>query len=474
MSRRQWIAALVAVLALAAFLRFWRLRDLPPGLYADEAMNGNNAMEALETRRFAVFYPENNGREGLYIDLAAVSIECFGNQAWALRIPAAIFGVLTVAGLACLGAELYGDAVGWFAAFFLTTSFWHILLSREGLRAIAAPCFLVWSIYLLLAARRRMPLVALAGAVYGLGFYTYIAYRATPLLMVLLLRRVGWKRAAVFAAAAAVVVAPLAMYFATHPGTFFGRTSQLSVWRAGRPAPVAGREAVLNIWRTARMFFTHGDYNWRHNYPWRAEVFWPVALLLVIGVICRRKGKWVPLVWLAVAALPVVLSGQDIPHALRSILMLPAAMLLAGLGAQRAYEFAARHLPGRVLAAGTAIALALLAYEPYHTYFDLWGRNPEMPGAFDIDSVRLAHEIQALPRETEKYVVIPPGADMAPQPVMFLTASYTPRQQDISHIHYLADSDCGRAKAKLAGAQVFCLTLANGSPDSDVHSDVLH
>jgi hypothetical protein len=58
-------AAFALILAYAAFLRLHALTTTPPGLYRDEAMNGNNALAALETHRFAVFYPENNGREGL-------------------------------------------------------------------------------------------------------------------------------------------------------------------------------------------------------------------------------------------------------------------------------------------------------------------------------------------------------------------------------------------------------------------------
>ena len=457
---RRWMLALAAVVALAAFLRLWRLPELPPGLYADEAMNGNNAMEALETHRFQVFYPEITAAKGSTSTSRAISIACFGNQAWALRLPAALLGVLTVAGVALLGAELFDGAVGLLAAFFLATSFWHMLLSREAFRAIAAPCVLTWALYLLLAARRRPVLLALAGAVYGLGFYTYIAYRATPLLVVVLLRRAGWKRALVFAAAAAVVAAPLAAYFAGRPGTFLGRTTQLAVWRAGQSAPQAAAEAARNTWRTARMFFTHGDYNWRQNLPWRAELFWPVAGFLVLGLVRKRKEKWVPLAWLAVAALPAILSSQDVPHAQRSILMLPPAMLLAALGAQGAYEFLAQRAPRRMVAAGAALLLALLAWEPYHTYFDVWAQDDAMPQFFDSAAAGVARQINRLPREEDKYVVTPPGADMLPQPVMFLTGSYTPRQRAAAHIHYLADPDCAHARSLLPGALVFCLAPA--------------
>src|ERR1035438_1650811 len=90
---------LVLILAIAAFLRLYRLESVPPGLYHDEAMNGNNALEVLESGRVAPFYPENGGREGLYINVETLFVHFLGNKPWVLRLPAAIFGILTVWGV---------------------------------------------------------------------------------------------------------------------------------------------------------------------------------------------------------------------------------------------------------------------------------------------------------------------------------------------------------------------------------------
>ena len=70
-------------------------------------MNGNNALEALETGDFKIFYPENNGREGLFINIQALSLKVFGAEPWALRIVSAIFGFLTVLGLYFLARILF-------------------------------------------------------------------------------------------------------------------------------------------------------------------------------------------------------------------------------------------------------------------------------------------------------------------------------------------------------------------------------
>ena len=122
-------ALLLLILAIAGFLRLYRLSTVPPGLYRDEAMDGSNALEVLETGRFQAFYPEDNGREGLYVNVAAVFVRFLGNEAWVLRLPAAIFGILTVWGVYLLAAELVSVPVGLLSAFFLATSFWHVVLS---------------------------------------------------------------------------------------------------------------------------------------------------------------------------------------------------------------------------------------------------------------------------------------------------------------------------------------------------------
>src|SRR3989344_2383578 len=83
--------ALIAILIIASFLRLYNLTELPPGLYPDEAMNGNNVLEAQATNNWKVFYPENNGREGLFIIIQGLFLAVLGNQPWTLRLPSTIF-----------------------------------------------------------------------------------------------------------------------------------------------------------------------------------------------------------------------------------------------------------------------------------------------------------------------------------------------------------------------------------------------
>lgn len=191
MSKKYVILCFLAIIALASFFRLWQIQSIPPGFYSDEAMYANNALEVLETGDFKWFYPENNGREGLWINILAPFLAVFGNEPWVPRSVAAIFGILTIIGLYFLTKELFkSDRIALLASFLMATSFWHINFSRIGFRAILAPFFLVWSFYFLWktinkSEFRASCLTILSGLLFGLGFHTYISYRVAPLLLII-------------------------------------------------------------------------------------------------------------------------------------------------------------------------------------------------------------------------------------------------------------------------------------------------
>jgi hypothetical protein len=97
------------------------------------------------------------------------------------------------------------------------------------------------------------------------------------------------------------------------------------------------------------------------------------------------------LLWLAIGAIPAILSGEGVPHALRSVLMLPAVVAIAGIGAHRAWGYTARSVPNAAWRAAILVPLLLsIAWHPYHTYFDLWLNHPEVPGHYSMPLVNLA------------------------------------------------------------------------------------
>jgi 4-amino-4-deoxy-L-arabinose transferase-like glycosyltransferase len=492
---------LAVILMIAAGLRFYGLETAPPGLYIDEAADGANAVQAWEAGDFRVFYPEDSGREGLYTNVASVFIHFLGSNARALRLPAAIFGFLTVAGLYALTSELISEPVALAAAFFLATSYWHLNFSRMAFRAIAAPCFLVWAFYVLLLAFRRRRERAdfvlwaiLAGVLYGLGFHTYIAYRITPILIILALSflfleawRGGWLRrywiaASLFTIGAAFTVYPLVSYLLSHPGMASNRMNQVSIL----DSPNLEQDIETNMWKTAGMLYREGDTNPRHNYAGRPEVFWPVSVLMILGVaiaIWKMLTRWTPaawlppvllLVWIACGAIPAVLSNEGLPHALRSILMLPPIAILAGIGAAGSLSVASRRIPVSLLTVAVFAVASALTAETGYTYFFLWAKDPSIPQSFNGKDVRLAAEINSLPLGRAKVVAIQGPIEASDPfyppllPLRFLTNSVTSQQQEKSNLHFYTPLTFPAALPKDAREGAFCAQAKSALPDSNV------
>ena len=480
------LLALAVILITAAFFRTWDLKSTPPGLYPDEAMNGSNALEANATGSYRVFYPENNGREGLFINIQALTLKLIGKrEPWVLRLPSAIFGILTVAGVYFLGREMFSESTGLLASLFIAVAHWHVIFSRIGLRVISAPFFLTWSLVFLWIAFKKLrasgtfresrPWFLLAGLLYGLGFHSYIAYRVTPFIVLTALaffyyncRGSGLNRecklaAVTFAVIALVIAAPLAAYFVANPSSFHERSAGLSVFSAD--APLASM--LANCARTAGMLNLSGDLNWRHNVSGKPELFLPVGLLfwaaiaLAIGNLISSarsssaQSRFVRLfanqdpayptllAWLAFSALPVVLSNERLPHALRSLMMVPSLMILAAEGA----VWLARQIRNRagLRVAGVAVGVLVLAVavEGYHTFFVTWAKDPHLPAAFGADYVETARQIQALPDDVPKYVVIEArgmavrGIPVPAQTVIFLTDTFSDDDREKKNLIFL-------------------------------------
>lgn len=460
---KKTVILLFLILFAAAFFRLWNLKGAPPGLYPDEAMNGNNAREALDTGEWRIFYPENNGREGLFINIQALSVKIFGNEPWALRLVSAIFGILTVLGTFLLTKELFNkNSIALLAAFFIATSFWHVNFSRISFRAIMAPFFLVWSFYFLWkiinlktqetnSELKTKSSAILSGFLFGLGFHSYIAYRAMPLLLIIPFLKGGFLKTrkiktafSLFLFFAFLAALPLGIYFLKNPADFLSRTSQISVLSAENPL----KEFGLNIVKTIGMFFWVGDYNWRHNFSGEPMLWWPIGILFLIGIIISvkrmtDKNEMFLFGWIILGLLPVVFSGEGLPHALRAIIVIPPVMILTALGANWLFENLTFKWNKKSAIGLIFIFLTIVAVREYWQYFYRWTPNINTYHAFSGNYKALGEWLNAQPRNLPKYVIINAegvrvrGLPMPAQTIMFITDTFSNEKQKAKNIIYL-------------------------------------
>jgi hypothetical protein len=164
-SEPKWIiwlewAALIAIMALATFLRYWRMGEVPPGFNSDEAVG---AMGALTTLREGLQYSyEGQGGGGaLGFYFAAAAFYLFGPSIASIRGLAAWAGVVGIFANYWAVRELFRGPTAdvttlnrarWIATLStlgLAVSVWHLSISRIAFAGIGVPFLMLPSVYFL-------------------------------------------------------------------------------------------------------------------------------------------------------------------------------------------------------------------------------------------------------------------------------------------------------------------------------------
>ena len=449
--------ALAALVAVAAFLRFWQLDTIPPGYHYDEAFQGLEAWNLL-TRPYyhPIFFPGNFGNEPLFIYLTALAFRLFGAGPTTQRAVAALLGTLTVPALYGLARELLRAderlprSFPLLSAASLAILYWHLHFSRVGIHPVLLPLILVlafWALWRGLRTRGICSFVV-AGVFVGLGAYTYLAGRlllplagAFAALMWLLNRaqlRRCWRGLTLALLVALLVMAPLGLYFWRNPHLLTLRTSQVAA--AGE-----GEGGLLgSVLHTLGMFSVAGDANPRSNLPNRPALDGFIALPFYLGVViacgrlvgiggersgtgyCGGRTAW-GFVLLAGAVMlsPTVLS-EYAPHFRRAVGAAPAVALLIGLGLASIVAWGKRRWKRRkegergkreglspcFLVSLFLVSLSLLgsSFVTARDYFHRWANFPDLYHAFDVGLWEIAQYVNELPPEELVYVT-PRAAD---------------------------------------------------------------
>jgi len=404
---------LLLALVTAAFLRFWQLGDIPPGLYRDEATNGLDAVAVLEQQRDGqspFYFEDNNGREPAFIYLVAVSIGMFGRTAFAIRLVAAVAGTLTTWFTYKLASAWFGRQVGLLAAWTWAITLWPVHLSRIGLRPILLPLVLTLALWLATIAYQRqragqngIMLWVIAGMAYGLSFYTYLAARFTIIIFLLfalylfLTKRIKqfWPGMGWWSLSAGVTLLPLAMLAWQQLDLVLGRTGQVSIFN-----PVINQGNFLGtlfsqLWATVAMFAWKGDTIIRHNPPGRPLFDLAAIFLFVAGLVwCIRAWRSVPamllLIWMGVMLGPTLLA-EDAPHFLRAVGILPAATMVVAVGLFWLWQWP--RLPAYIGPLAVMLSLTVSLTLTIKDYFYEYGQQPSTAYWFEAGARDLAESV---------------------------------------------------------------------------------
>jgi len=398
---------LLTIIALATALRLYALDELPPGLYHDEAYNGLDALN-VTSGSHPIFFETNNGREPLFIYLVALSVSCLGRSPMAIRLVAALLGILTVPAAYLMARELLGKRVALLTALLTAISFWHLNLSRIGFRTVSLPLLTALCLWLFWRGVRtqRIHNWVLGGLCLGLCFYTYTAARFLPIIFLLLIvywlwrrQSLNWRGLFLFATIALIVALPLLMYAVKHLDTFWSRSAQVSIFNPSINHGNFTGMLIQHIVKTFGMFNWRGDFIPRHNMPLR-PVFDPVmGFFFLVGLATclrhapqRQEYALLLICWL-VMLLPTMLA-EGAPHFLRAVGTLPMLFAFPAIGLKALWDALTARISQQITAS-LAIALVLIPslYATVNDYFFHHARSEAVYYNFETGAVELASEV---------------------------------------------------------------------------------
>jgi 4-amino-4-deoxy-L-arabinose transferase-like glycosyltransferase len=427
----------LALMLIAGALRFYELGAWPPGLYHDEAYNGLDALRVLNGE-YPLYFAANHGREPFFIYLVSLSVGWLGRSVYAVRFPAAIVGTLLIPAAYFLARELFGRRIGLLTAAITTITLWPIHLSLIGFRAGTLPLFIALSIGMGVHAHRsgRALHWIIAGIFYGLSFYTYLASRFTPLVLLLMLivvlftrrNKALWRNLTIFAITTLIVATPLISTALMQWDVVMGRPGDVSIFNPvinhGDPIGTLLRSTANAV----GMFFWRGDGIPRHNVPYR-PVFDPLLVFffawglirLIVAALGPTPPPYTPLpdflrpgsdmrfsprlpplsklasifvlIWISILLLPTVLA-EDSPHFLRAVGVLPVALIVPAIGLETLAQWL-KVRGRRMLSYGVVIAVLTVGAAWTIRDYSHYAVDPATAYAFEDAGVQLAREARS-------------------------------------------------------------------------------
>lgn len=184
--KAKWIQILgfIVLVSLGVFLYFYKLSEVPPGFYIDEALPGYNAFSLLKTGKDEygksfplVFRFYGSFNPPIFTYLTAFSVAVFGVSVFAVRFPSALLGMFSaivvyfILRKSNFTKDRFTAIVG---ALFALISPWLILHSRVGYEVSTA--FFLFSAGVLLAWLSLKESKFLIWSFLFLSLSTYAAY----------------------------------------------------------------------------------------------------------------------------------------------------------------------------------------------------------------------------------------------------------------------------------------------------------
>ena len=333
------------VLAIFLITRIFKIAEIPPSVYWDEASIGYNAFSIatdlkdewgeklpLHFRAFGEF------KLPVYIYSVAVLVKAIGLNEYAVRLPAVFYSLGTLIIVYLLIKKITDkEGVAILASFILCVSPWFFIFTRTGYEATAGIFFFLLGTYLYLLFNKNKYYLLGATFSFILSFYSYNSFRIIIPIWMVLLFIYRFREIKEIRKHLPILILSLVLFL----------ISLIPVYRLYRFDTGGARFAQVEISSKldfVKNYFSHfapnflflkGDANPRSQIPGHGELYFFEIPLILLGLLAIFKSKnvlyFLPLAALLIAPIPAALTKES-PHALRALLAAPSYAMISALG----------------------------------------------------------------------------------------------------------------------------------------------
>lgn len=445
---KKWLP-LAVLIVVAAVLRLYKIGEIPYGYTWDETSITYNSWglslwnrDEWAERLPLAFRSFGDYKAPLLFYVLAVPFKLFGLWVPLIRVVSAISGIGLVVAAYFIAKHLFKSHknIGLLSGLLVALSPWAINFSRVGFEANLSLMMVAVAVLFFLKGLTNAKMQAFAMLFFAGSMYAYHSAKiTTPLLLMLM----TWVYRKTLLTKIKTTAASLVFFvFAIAPllySTFFGRGFERGMTMIFfddnhqlRNSGSIVAEFMQNVQNQLSMSFVIGGVDavgLRHLTPGYGIIYSIELPFLIIGLIALLKKKSSERIlligWLVVGVLPAILSHQT-PHAVRSILMMPALQLITAVGCmQFVHYLRPQNSIMRMGLAGVPVVMLGISVVGYvATYYGSYAIN----SAYDFQvGYREALEIASdLGRTRDKIIV----TDAYGQPYVYvlLTNKITPQE----------------------------------------------
>ncbi len=408
------------IIVLAFGLRVYKITTIPPSLNWDETSIGYNAYSIMKTGKdeWGEFMPVHFKSFGefklpaqIYASIPAIAI--FGLNEFGVRITPVLYGTLSVLLLYFLTKELFKKSshatyYSLLATFFLAVSPWHIQLTRGSFESSFSLFWFLMGVWFLVKGFNKQKWLIFSMIPFVISVYTYNTARVfTPLfLFVVYLLNIKFLlknfRYFLFSFLTFIILAAPIIPFVLS-GDAAARYKLVSITDDAGLIPRLDERRNLStlpplLTKLIHNRYTYNTYYFLENYVAHftpdflfisgaghrqhhvqgvGELYWIQTPFLLFGLwfLIKRKDASLKILlpWLLLAFVPVSMTNDSIPNALRTLIAVPVYQIFTAVGLIEVWQLAKSQKQKTVL---LLVVIVLFAVNFYIYLTNLYSLYP--------------------------------------------------------------------------------------------------